>query len=249
MNIINGGGLTPGSRLQGQVRRDLGNLDAAPNKPGLWWRLRQTWKARKDLPMRAANLVLGRINGVALFESKMIGQVYRVDWSKLAPWQVLKLNALLRENHDIFDIQRNFGGLVTDYGVLSRKTVTDNGAGFIVDAFANSVEMESMKYHGLGTSSTAENQTHTALQTEITNTHYSGSARPAGTTEEGASANIYKTVGTHTQTTAGDTVTEHGILSASSAGVMFDRHIFTGVALAVSDSFVTTYQLTLTAGG
>jgi len=37
--------------------------------------------------------------------------------------------------------------------------------------------MENMKYHALGTSTAAEDNTHTALQTEITNTHYSGSAR------------------------------------------------------------------------
>ena len=139
-------------------------------------------------------------------------------------------------------------GEIIDYGKVSCRKFTQVGGGFIVDAFNNSTEMENMKYHALGTSTAAEDNTHTALQTEITNTHYSGSARPAGSTEEGASAWIYKTIGTHTQTTAGDTIAEHGILSqaATGGGVLLDRHTFTGIALAVNDQLVATYQLTFT---
>src|SRR4051794_15957899 len=40
-------------------------------------------------------------------------------------------------------------GVLEDYGVVSRKLVTDTGVGFIVDAFQNLVELENMKFHGL----------------------------------------------------------------------------------------------------
>lgn len=204
--------------------------------------------------MRAAQSVLGRVGGVVQLQSELRGVVYRVDWSRLAPWQVLKLQDLMRTARtglEAMEFGAHFGGHGIDCGVLSRRYVTDTGVGYIVDAFQNSVEMETMKYHGLGTSSTAENQSQTGPITEITTTHYTGSVRPTGSTEEGASANIYKTIGTHTHLTAGDTVTEHCVMSSATpaAGVCLDRSVFTGVALAVADSFVTTYQLTLSAGG
>src|SRR5512146_3175983 len=37
--------------------------------------------------------------------------------------------------------------LIEDYGIVSRRLVTDNGADFITDAFRNSVEAEIMNYH------------------------------------------------------------------------------------------------------
>ncbi len=244
-----GGGVTPDGGLATQRIRDMGEL-RSPAKPDFFWRLRQAWLRKRDLPMMAAQKILGRIEGVIQLESHMAGQKFEIDWTKLAPWQAFKLNELLRANMDVNTLAAAFGGLVTDFGVLSRRTITDTGVAFIVDAWQNTVELEIMKYHGLGTSSTAENQTHTALQAEITASHYTSSNRPAGTLEEGGTANVFKTVGTHTQATAGDTITEHALLSlVSGAAVMFDRHIFTGVPLAVSDSFVTTYSLTLTAGG
>lgn len=244
IKLVNGG-MAPGGGFSGQRVRDLGELQ----RPTFGWRVRQAWKARHELPMRAAQALSGMVRGTLQFEQKMSGQVYRIDWTTLAPWQAQTLRELLRANHDIFDIARHFGGTVTDYGVLSRRMVTDVGVQFIVDAFANGTELENMKYHGLGTGGAAEAVGNTALTTEITANHYTGSARPTGTTEEGASANIFKTVGTHTQATAGDTITEHGVFSAVTVGVLLDRHLFTGVPLAIGDSFVTTYQLTLSSGG
>jgi hypothetical protein len=136
-----------------------------------------------------------------------------------------------------------------DYGVVSRKVVTDAGVGFIVDAFQNSVELENMKYHALGTGSTAEAAGDTALVTELT-TEYTGNVRATGTTTEGATANIYKTVATNTlDGTPGAALREHGVFSANAAGVLLDRSVFAAITLSSGDSLQSSYELTLSSGG
>lgn len=141
-------------------------------------------------------------------------------------------------------------GDVVPYGLASLRVVTDVGVGYIVDAFQNSVELENMKYHGYGTGSTAESASQTALVTELTTQYASDSTRPTGTTTEGATANIYRTVATLSPDTGGTiAVTEHGIFSAASSGVMLDRSVFSAVNLvAGSDSMTTTYDLTFPSG-
>lgn len=142
-------------------------------------------------------------------------------------------------------------GQIVDYGLISLRVVTATGVGFIVDAFQNSVELETMKYHGLGTGTNSESSSDTALQTELTTAYTPDSTRPAGTTTEGATANIYKTVATNTISDASAAVTEHGIFSqaATGGGVMLDRSVFSVINLAIGDSLQTTYELTFNAGG
>lgn len=140
-------------------------------------------------------------------------------------------------------------GLIEDYGLVSLRVVTDTGVAFIVDGFQNTVELEDMKYHGIGTGSTAENQTDTALETEITTEYEVDNTRPTGTTTEGATANIYRTVATNT--VDGTVATrEHGVLSqaATGGGVLLDRTVFALITLGSGDSLQSTYELTFTAG-
>lgn len=143
-------------------------------------------------------------------------------------------------------------GTVLDYGVASLRVVTDAGVGYIVDAFQNSVELENMKYHGFGTGTTAEAAGDTALVTELTTEYATDNTRPTGSTTEGASANIYRTVGTLSPNAGGTiAVTEHGVFSqaANSGGVLLDRSKFAAVnVVASSDSIQATYDLTLTSG-
>jgi hypothetical protein len=140
--------------------------------------------------------------------------------------------------------------LIEHYGIVSKKVVTDTGVGYIVDAFQNSVELENMKYHGLGTGSTAEGQTQTALVTELT-TEYTGNVRATGTTTEGATANIYRTVGTNTLDSGTPALREHGVFSANAVGVMLDRSLFAAINLdgTAGDGLQSTYELTFSAGG
>jgi hypothetical protein len=140
-------------------------------------------------------------------------------------------------------------GEAVDLGLASLRVVTTTGVGFIVDAFQNSVELETMKYHALGTGTGAEASGDSALGTELT-TEYSGDTRATGTTTEGASANIYRTVATVTLDSGTPAVTEHGVFSAASSGVLLDRSKFAAVNMvgASADALQVTYDLTFTAG-
>jgi len=110
------------------------------------------------------------------------------------------------------------GELIERYGVVSRMVVTNNGADFITDAFRNAVELEAQNYHGVGTGTTAEATSDTALVTEWTSPDYTGGVRATGTQSEPAVAQ-YRTVGTNTKTSSGTSaVTEHGVFSSATVG-------------------------------
>lgn len=139
-------------------------------------------------------------------------------------------------------------GDVLDYGLASLRVVTTAGVGFIVDAFQNLQELETLKYHGVGTGTTAEAVGDTALVTESTTALNPDSTRATGSTTE-AAANIYRTVGTVTfDATAA--ITEHGIFSQAAVpgGVLLDRSVFSAINVASGDSIQTTYDFTVTAG-
>lgn len=245
------GRTAPTGALSLVTRRDLGDLSMrkAPRR----WTLENFLKHRRKTvgQLAIANLA-GFIAGLATARGQLAGQVYRADWSRLAPWQILKLKELLAANHPLADLPRHFGGLVVDYGLMSQRVVTTAGVGFIVDAFQNLVELENMKFHGFGTGTNAEASGDTALQTEETTQYATDNTRPTGTTTEGASANIYRTVATYSPDSGGTrAITEHGVLSqaATGGGVLLDRSVFSAVNLvAGSDSLQSTYELTLTAG-
>lgn len=136
-----------------------------------------------------------------------------------------------------------------DLGVLSYRVVTNNGVGFIVDAWQNIVELENMKYHGVGTGTTAEAATDSALVTESTTVLNPDSTRATGTTTESAQ-NAFQSVGTVTFDGAA-AITEHGLFSqaATGGGVLFDRSVFSAVNVVSGDSIQFTYTVTFTAGG
>ncbi len=170
-------------------------------------------------------------------------------WSaahKIVAVNALKISAI--QSALWLDIIRK-DGRVIPLGLAGLKLVTDVGVGYIVDAFQNSVELENMKFHGLGTGSTAENATDTALVTELT-TEYTGNVRATGTTTEGASANIYRTVATNTlDGTPGAALREHGLFSANAVGVLFDRTVYAAINLVSGDGLQSTYDGTFSSGG
>ena len=132
-------------------------------------------------------------------------------------------------------------GDVEDLGVVSRRVVTDAGVGFIVDAFQNLTELENMNFHDAGTGTNAEAVGNTTLQTPF------GGSRVSGTQTEPA-ANQYRTTATipFTGTLA---ITEHGVFSASSSGVLLDRSVFTAINVVNGDSIQFQYTLTVNSGG
>lgn len=133
-------------------------------------------------------------------------------------------------------------------GLAGFKVVTDNGAGYLVDALEQ-IEPGQMKFHGFGTGTTAEGATDTALVTELTTQYATDSTRPTGTSTE-SSQKVYQTVGTLSPD-SGFTISlrEHGVFSASSAGVLLDRTVHSAVTMDVSgDSEQATYTLTINSG-
>lgn len=141
-------------------------------------------------------------------------------------------------------------GDLEDLGLVSCRVVTDTGVGFIVDAFQGLTTMANMKYHGLGTGTTAEAATQTALVTELTTQYASANTRPTGSTgEKSGDSKTYETAATIT-VSAGVAATEHGVFSqaATGGGVMLDRSVFSVVNLGISESIQATYQFTLPSG-
>jgi hypothetical protein len=140
-------------------------------------------------------------------------------------------------------------GIEQDFGLASLRVVTTVGAAFLVDAFQGTVEAENMRYHGIGTGTTAESVSDTTLVTELTTQYNPDNTRATGTLAEGATSLIFRTIGTNTvdSTVA---ITEHGIFSSatSGAGVLLDRSMFAALNLASGYSLQSTYELTLTAG-
>lgn len=133
-------------------------------------------------------------------------------------------------------------GTKVDYGLLGSRVVTTAFVEFMVDQLqAETTEWGDFKFHDSGVGVTAENITDTDIETT------DGEARVAGTQVEGASANIYRSVGTITYTTT-KAITEHGLLSIVTGGTLMDRTVFTVINVVNTDQITFTYELTVTAG-
>lgn len=162
----------------------------------------------------------------------------------------LTMQALLTTRHLVPDLA---GDIIAQDGVLCReikrdrrkatKCVTDAYTYLLVDELVSSQAAHStFKYHDSGTGVVAEDVTDTALGTPC------GDARDTGTQLEGATANIYKSVATHTYGSS-LAITEHGLFSASTGATLMDRSKFDAVNVTNGEKIEFTYQLTVTAGG
>jgi len=188
-----------------------------------------------------------------------------LEW-EVVLWRVRNLPNLIRGLRQValarlFRIPTHYGqlflrvrradGVVLDYGLASLRVVTDAGVAYLVDACQGLVEPENLKYHGFGTGTNAEAASDTALQTELTTEYPIDNTRPTGTTTEGASSNVYRTVGSldPDSTVA---ITEHGVFSQAptGGGSLLDRSKFAPVTVnAVGDTLQAIYDLTLVSGG
>ncbi len=134
------------------------------------------------------------------------------------------------------------GGKRIDLGCVSRRVVTNAGVTYLRDDFNDGAsDINTFNYHDSGTGTNAEAVGDTALQTPA------GPARVAGTKSVPAS-NQFRTVATINYTGAA-AITEHGLFSASSAGTLWDRSVFSAINVANGDGIQFTYTLTITAGG
>jgi len=128
-----------------------------------------------------------------------------------------------------------------DYGTVGRWKVTDAFVAFMVDQLQTETsQWGDFKYHDSGVGNTGENKTDTDIETT------DGESRATGTQTEGATANIYKSVGTISYTST-KAIGEHGLFSQSTGTTLMDRHTFADLNVVSGDSIEFTYQLTCTA--
>ena len=177
----------------------------------------------------------------------LLGSLAGVLWASLRPsfgGRVQSAGALYLR------VYRGDTGQVEELGLAAIRLVTTAGVNFLVDAWQNTTELENLRFHGYGTGVAAEATGDTALGTEETTQYNPDNTRATGSTTEGASANIYRTVGTNTVDAAA-AITEHGIFSqaATGGGTLLDRSLFSVINLANGDSLQSTYDLTVNSGG
>lgn len=168
---------------------------------------------------------------------KEVGLYFRVlSAAATAPWtgEVTPVGRL-------FAVKISPDGTREDLGLVCTKVVTTAGVNYLVDGLqANTTDVSLFKFHGSGTGVGAEAIGNTTLGTEV-------ATRTSGSQAEGASANIYRTIGTVTYASA-FAITEHGIFSASSGGTLLDRSTFAAINVISGDSIQFTYELTLPSG-
>lgn len=130
----------------------------------------------------------------------------------------------------------------TDYGVVSRRVVTNAFVAFVVDQLQTETSVfGDFKYHDSGVGTTAEAAGDTTIETT------DGESRATGTQTESAS-NAYRSVGTISYTST-KAITEHGLFNDATTGTLMDRSVFSAINVVSGDSVQFTYTLTLTAGG
>jgi len=133
-------------------------------------------------------------------------------------------------------------GSMVDYGVVGYRVVTTAFVNEMVDQLqAEDSTWGDFKYHDSGVGTTAEAVGDTDMETT------DGESRATGTQTEGASANIYRSVGTISYTST-KAITEHGLFNASTSGELMDRTVFSAINVTNGDSIQFTYELTVSAG-
>lgn len=122
---------------------------------------------------------------------------------------------------------------------IKDRKFTTAGRDFLVDAFTNATEIETMNYHDAGTGVGGESNGDTTLGTPW------GGARVAGTQSQPTS-DVYRTLALITFT-GGYAITEHGIFSASTSGTLMDRTVFSVINVVNGDKIEFTFNLTIVA--
>ena len=194
----------------------------------------------------------GQVSPAGELRTRLINNVGRVGlrWklrnlpNLLRAWRVPVANLLrIPTIYGMLRI-RVFGadGRVTDYGLVSCRVVTTAFVNFVVDQLQTETSaFGDFLYHDSGVGTTAENITDTDIETT------DAESRAAGSQTEGATANIYKSVGTIAYTSS-LAITEHGLFNASTGVLLMDRTVFGAINVVNGNSIEFSYELTLTPG-
>ena len=154
--------------------------------------------------------------------------------------QALSMNHMLGELRAV--LLRADGSRV-NYGLVSTRLVTTAFVNLMVDQLQTETSVwGDFKYHDSGVGTTGAAEGDTGIETT------DGEDRATGNQGEGASANIYKSVGTITYTTT-KAITEHGLFNTSDSATLMDRHVFSAINVVNGDSIEFSFELSCTAGG
>ena len=146
----------------------------------------------------------------------------------------------------LFAEKRKFDGTFEDYGLISLKLVTTSGVQTVTDHMANTTTdvLNEFSWHAIGTGTVNPGASDTTLGAEVENRVEDTTSRIST-----SSGDDYRySTSAEVTATAARAITEHGLLSASAAGVLFDRSEFAVINLSNGDSLTTTYQVTFQSG-
>lgn len=153
---------------------------------------------------------------------------------------------ILGMNHmlgGLYATLRKANGSVVNYGLVSTNLVTDAFVEFMVDQLQTETsQWGDFKYHDSGIGVTGAAVGDTDIETT------DGESRATGSQTEGATAEIYKSVGTISYIST-KAITEHGLFSQAIGTTLMDRHVFSAINVVNGDSIEFTYQLTVSSGG
>ena len=135
-------------------------------------------------------------------------------------------------------------GQVVDYGQIGvGRLVTTAFVEYQVDQMvAETSAWGDFKFHDSGIGTTAAAVGNTDIETT------DGETRATGSQLEGATGEIYKSVGTISYSTT-KAITEHILANIATAGICLDRHVFSAINVENGDSIQFTYELTIDDGG
>lgn len=123
--------------------------------------------------------------------------------------------------------------------VSGKNVIVTNGLEFLasfLNSAATAAATFTMRYVAVGTDSTAEAVSNTALGTEV--------GRHTGTVSY-ASGAIYSVVATFAAGSATGAITEYGLFSSNTAGTMFSRDTESVINVGASDSLEVTTVVTV----
>jgi hypothetical protein len=124
----------------------------------------------------------------------------------------------------------------TDLGVVSKAVVTQGAIAQIVAVLqgGSATTLQNFKYHASGTGTAAEAGTDISLGSEV-------ETREVGTQTSTGPGN-YRSVAAHTYNGT-FAITEHGLFSAATGGVLFDRSKFAPILVSPGTQIQFTYDL------
>lgn len=126
----------------------------------------------------------------------------------------------------------------TDLGILSEMIVTAAAIADLITVMqaGSASNLQNYKFHASGTGTNPESGANTTLQTEV-------ETRDSGT-QTNPSPGVYRTVATHTYA-APHSITEHGVLSALTLGLLLDRSVFAAIPVVIGSQVQWSYDLTV----